>query len=226
MIKTLTLLIVVMLALGAPVLAVEVQILEELPENVALNTKAEGSEGWGDGTAYIGAQVRRIAGRPEGARSYAQSFVWESDRPMTGIGFQLAPEHTTLVQFRWKETQDMQVILGPADAEGNYDIPGLIFNTGQSGIQLTPEMINDRGGDYLYIKFDQPLEMQKGGKYVVQWRLNSESKADQRLFFDRNMLDPYKGGGAAQNRLPFRTGNISVLEQQKEDAAVFATAAE
>ena len=168
---------------------VTVSTLTELPtENVAI---AVGSQ-----ESVMAVNTRNTLNAEEGNYTgVAQSFQWNNDGKLTGIGLYLHPDQE---KFPWRSHESQRYVLhihsgdGPSMDEGTH-VPVETFSFTIRGSE-----ISNTGGKWLYLELPG-LELKKGQWYGFQIGPDSQAtNASLRLFFQISNTD-YEGYSQALN---------------------------
>lgn len=128
-------------------------------------------------------------------RSVSQTFTWNSDLALDGVGFRFASAQNTLDPVAadrvWRI--DIQQISG----NGRLTAASIITTVASLEFTLTPASINP--GSYTYLDFVTDLNLTNGATYGLIVHAVGPNATAQRLFFNRSTdASSYTGGIAAQ----------------------------
>ncbi len=142
--------------------------------------------------ASTSVQVRDQAGS---ARSVSQTFTWNSDLALDGVGFRFASTQDAYDGVNEDRTWriDIQLISG----NGRLSAATITETVASLAFTLTPASVNPNS--YVYLDFVSNLDLVNGATYGMSIHAVEEKTPFQRLFFNRSTdSTSYTGGVAAQ----------------------------
>ncbi|MDR0901219.1 MAG: hypothetical protein LBM92_00420 [Opitutaceae bacterium] len=158
-------LLVVSLALLSAANAQSVSSVRTPPASAVINQPLAFKGAGGDNG--VQARYRTGAAFPGGAdyRGLLQSFTWNSDGRLAGVGYLLSDDQNKTEAYSLDVRQDFVLDVQQLAASG----PPVVETT-VAAVKLTLEPKIIKAGRYIYIKFDQPLELARGKTYGLNLR--------------------------------------------------------